>query len=78
MSESFLDFAKRNLNCRIVSSNDLSYFQISEAQACQRFWVDGDTGYGWAALPWDLTTDKDNMRHSKHTATGELAEDETT
>ncbi len=43
---------------RIVSSGDLCVEAISEAQACKRFYVDED-GFGFAYLPWELTTDKD-------------------
>lgn len=46
---------------RIVSSNDLNAFQISEAKANGKFWVSPE-GYGWAILPWTLTTDKDRVR----------------
>ena len=47
---------------RIVSSNDLTQFQISEAQSLDKFFIDAETGYGWAALPWTLTTDQDRAR----------------
>lgn len=50
---------------RIVSSGDLCELQIAEAKALDRFFVDEDTGLGWAILPWDLTTDKDNERHKE-------------
>lgn len=49
-------------HCRIVSSGDLTVLQIAEAQACGRFYVHEPTGYGWAALPWFLTTEKDELR----------------
>ena len=47
---------------RIVSSGDLTTHQISEARAKNRFWVDEETGLGFALLPWELTTDKDRRR----------------
>lgn len=47
---------------RIVSSNDLTVLQIAEAQACNRFYVDPDTSFGWAVLPWHCTTAKDRSR----------------
>lgn len=46
---------------RIVSSGDLCTAAISEAQACNRFYVDED-GFGFAYLPWQRTTDKDRER----------------
>lgn len=46
---------------RIVSSGDLSTLQIAEAQAFGKFWVN-DAGFGFAILPWELTTDKDRER----------------
>jgi hypothetical protein len=49
-------------NFRIVSSGDLDRFQISEAQAKGLFYVDEETSYGWALLPWDLTTTRDRDR----------------
>ena len=49
------------LGGRIVSSGDLNRFQISEAQALGRWWVN-DEGFGFAILPWILTTDKDRER----------------
>ena len=46
---------------RIVSSNDLTELQIAEARAHRRFYVCPD-GFGYALLPWDLTTTKDVQR----------------
>lgn len=46
---------------RVVSSNDLNQWQISEARSLGNFYVSQE-GYGWAALPWELTTDKDRNR----------------
>ena len=34
----------------IVSSNDLSVYQIAQARACHRFYVDDD-GFGYAYFP---------------------------
>ena len=47
---------------RIVSSGDLHVMQISEAQAEGKFFVDDQTGLGWALVPWELTTAKDRHR----------------
>ncbi len=65
-----LEFLKRAAaeNCRIVSSGDLTYHQIVEARACNRFYVEPGGGLGWALLPWDLTTEKDRHRESKYFA----------
>ena len=49
---------------RIVSSNDLTHFQIVEARACGRFFIDEETSFGYALLPWELTTDKDRSREA--------------
>ena len=46
---------------RVVSSNDLNKWQLSEAQAKGLWWVSHE-GFGWAILPWCLTTDKDRGR----------------
>lgn len=53
---------------RIVSSGDLCAEAISEAQACKRFFVDED-GFGFAYLPWELTTDKDREREKTFSET---------
>lgn len=47
---------------RIVSSGDLIEFQIAEARVEKTFFVDEQTGLGFALLPWELTTDKDCAR----------------
>ena len=49
---------------RIVSSNDLTYMQIVEARAGNRFFIDEETSFGYALLPWELTTDKDRSREA--------------
>jgi hypothetical protein len=49
---------------RIVNSGDLTRFQIAAAQAEGLFYVDPETSYGWALLPWGLTTDQDRKRES--------------
>ncbi len=66
-----IEFLQRTAtdNARIVSSNDLTYFQIAEARASKRFFVDEETGFGWALLPWDLTTDKDRQREGHKAST---------
>ena len=58
------DFLKRanSNNGRIVSSDALTIHQIAYAQANNLFYVDSHTGYGWALLPWCLTTQKDRQR----------------
>lgn len=63
MGESAEDFLKRAVEKggRVVSSGDLNTWQISEAQAKGDWWVSED-GFGWAILPWELTTDKDRER----------------
>lgn len=59
-----LEFLKRSADGkhRIVSSGDLHVMQISEAQANKLFFVDDETGLGWALVPWELTTAKDRHR----------------
>ena len=51
---------------RIVSSGDLNHYQIVEAQSRHLFFVDEETAFGWALLPWDLTTDKDRNREQEY------------
>lgn len=58
-------FMKKFVNGhRIVSTGDLTLFQIAEAKKENRFFVDSETGLGWVALPWELTTAKDKQRES--------------
>lgn len=64
-AETFLRQCAEN-GGRIVSSGDLTEMQISEAQANDRFYVDEETGLGWAILPWDLTTEKDLAREIEY------------
>lgn len=61
-----LEFLKRAADGkhRIVSSGDLHVMQISEAQANKLFFVDDQTGLGWALVPWELTTAKDRHREA--------------
>ncbi len=59
--EELADLAVKN-GGRIVSTNDLHRFQIAEASAHGRMFVDPRTSYGWVLLPWDLTTAKDKDR----------------
>ena len=49
---------------RIVSSNDLNEWQLSEARVLGNWWVSSE-GFGWAILPWSLTTDQDRNREKK-------------
>ena len=67
MGESAESFFARAVTSggRIVNSNDLTAFQISEAQANGKFWVSPE-GYGWAILSWELTTDKDRKREADY------------
>jgi len=51
---------------RIVSSGDLTTIQIAEFQAKGQFWVDPVTSYGYAIVPWDLTTPKDRKRETAY------------
>lgn len=51
---------------RVVCSGDLHEMQISRAQAQGRFFVDEETGLGWAIVPWDLTTKKDRDREKDY------------
>jgi len=53
-------------NCRIVSSGDLTNLQIAEAQASGKFFVDASNGFGWALVPWELTTSKDRAREADY------------
>jgi hypothetical protein len=71
MSQSAVDFLKRASDGkhRIVSSGDLNRMQIVEAQVRRMFYVDEETGLGWALLPWDLTTDKDRERERQYFST---------
>lgn len=46
---------------RIVSTGDLTEMQIAEARQDSRFYVNNE-GFGFVALPWELTTDKDEER----------------
>jgi len=63
MGESAEQFLSRAVTFggRIVSSNDLNKWQLAEARVLWNWWVDRD-GFGWAILPWSLTTDKDRDR----------------
>lgn len=56
------DFLKSSIDIgRIVPSGDLTESQIVEARANNMFFVD-DQGYGYAIVPWDLTTIRDRHR----------------
>ena len=63
-AESFLANAA-TLGGRVVSSNDLSPFQISEARRLGKFWISPE-GFGWAIVPWELTTTKDRKREADY------------
>jgi len=66
MGESAEQFLSRAVTTggRVVSSNDLNEWQLSEARVLGNFWVSAE-GFGWAILPWELTTDKDRDRERK-------------
>lgn len=49
---------------RIVSSGDLTELQIAAARADKRFYVN-PRGFGFAMLPWDLSTLKDLEREGR-------------
>ena len=51
---------------RIVSSGDMTELQIAEARQANRFYVDEETGLGFAAIPWELTTSKDRKREADY------------
>ena len=69
MSSEALQFLKRaGKDGRIVSSGDLSTFQIAEFQASGSFFVDPETSYGYAIVPWGLTTMKDRERETAFSA----------
>lgn len=62
-SDGALDFMKKFANdYRIISTGDLTEFQISNARCEDRLYVEPNGGLGWVALPWDLTTTKDKQR----------------
>jgi len=60
-----LEFLK-SAKGRIVSSGDLTIHQIAECRVHGRFFVDEETGLGWADVPWDLTTMKDRKRETEY------------
>lgn len=67
MTNTALEFLKRaGKDGRIVSSGDLTTIQIATFQAADWFFVDPDTGYGWAIVPWDLSTPKDRKREEEY------------
>lgn len=62
---------------RIVSSSDLTPLQLAEARLNKKFFVDKETGFGWALLPWELTTRKDMKRERELNAARSRIEDDT-
>ena len=70
MGESAEQFLSRAVATggRVVSSNDLNQWQLSEARRLGNWWVSTE-GFGWAILPWSLTTDKDRDRERAFFAT---------
>ncbi len=64
-TSSIRDFLMLSTNeMRIVSSGDMTELQISESRQANRFFVDEETGLGFAAIPWELTTSKDRKREA--------------
>ena len=66
LADGALAFLKRTTEHRIVSSGDLTTLQIAEAQARGLFYVEPGGGFGWALVPWDLTTPKDRAREKEY------------
>lgn len=65
MSDGALEFLKKAIDKgRIVSSGELTTLQIAEFQAAGDFYVEPNGGFGWAIVPWDLTTMKDRKRET--------------
>ena len=50
---------------RLVSTDELSGMQIDEARKSGLLYVD-PAGYGYAFLPWNLTTTKDRQREADY------------
>ena len=67
--------ADANDGGRIVNTGDLIDLQISEAAAEGRLWIDPATGYGFAFLPWKLTTDEDRQREAEFFNAGKCADE---
>ncbi|WP_354734450.1 hypothetical protein [Acinetobacter nosocomialis] len=59
---------------RIVSTGDLTDFQIAEARAENRIYIEPNGGLGWVALPWQLTTVKDRQREKFYLINKKLIE----
>lgn len=67
MKETPMQFLARAGNYgRIVSSVDLTSLQITEFQAKGLFFVDPETNFGYAVVPWELTTMKDRKREEEY------------
>lgn len=47
---------------RLISTGDLTEMQIAEARKENRIFIDESDGYGYVALPWELTTTEDEKR----------------
>lgn len=71
VKESAEQFLRRAVTTggRVVSSNDLNEWQLSEARVNRNMWVCPE-GFGWVILPWSLTTDKDRARERSCFAAG--------
>lgn len=64
-----IEFLKRAANGhRIVSSGYLNELQMCEARREGKWFVDEETGLGFALLPWELTTEKDRKREQSYFA----------
>jgi hypothetical protein len=53
---------------RIVSSNELTTYQIAQAQAEARFYVEPEGCLGWAIMPWHLQCTRDSAREAQRAA----------
>lgn len=63
MNDGALEFLRTFVDGhRIVGTGNLTELQISEAKLEGRMYVEPDGGLGWVALPWELTTVKDEQR----------------
>lgn len=49
---------------RIVSSGDLTELQIATCRMRGHFYAEPGGGLGWALVPWELSTQKDDMREA--------------
>ncbi len=70
-----LKFLKKFCNgYRIVSTCDLTELQIAEANVEGRLYIEPEGGFGWVALPWELTTVRDWQREKFYQINKQLIE----